>query len=486
MALGIIHLNWCNNKKMIKWKKMSNSELIKKINLADIIAFDNYSDENMSDIEYVTITSMLVDMDISSAFVSILLTIKEKKELISTLIVKEFGFLRQMIVDDGEMNVINLFDSCYILKNIKTLLDTPSMDNIIVFNSSTYSIPEQKAVLFFSEEVLLLKELLKSEMKELMCEYSDISKDDSTYERIKEVSRLLSSVVLQLNKSSKDSSIKVANAFLNSKTLEEQMLFFGKLIKANQIYTEPVAIAHNRESDENIVDVDLTNVEEESSHSSDNGVTALIEGLNKVLDRGFIDDKEREFFIGLKNEIVIANSDKNESIHECLHSIENLLGDVDERLKNNMPVSLNDEMLNDEVEELDNMQELLHQLTQKVDTLLRNVPDEDEVFGVERQLNKILSMLDKIEKKETPIINDESSSVAISKVEQLLEVVVRKIDAKGSELSDGFVTMEQFEAIDNKVNNIASMMESFSTEFGSYISNQRSITASLSKRYNLK
>lgn len=258
-----------------------------KYNLADITVLDSYSD-TLSILEYETISNSINEMDNSLALVTLLQTIKENSSLFSTIISTEIGFLQESvenipllqadtIVDDDiekveDKEVGDILKNCILLSKLKEIFeDSTKAEHIIVYNSLTESTPETKAVEYFNEEMIALRNIVREEIRSFMSQYQTIRREDASFKHIKKISYSLSNLIIRLNKLSKDSMRKSAGSFLSQKSLEDQFIFFHSFFQEHVpqgLSKAPNLLAHQsdiNEKNEEIIDAELNDVDEEAT-----------------------------------------------------------------------------------------------------------------------------------------------------------------------------------------------------------------------------
>lgn len=273
-----------------------------KYNLADVIALDSYSNI-LSIIEYETISGTIKEMENSLALVTLLQTIKENSPLFRTFISTEIGFLQDAIENNQNFQektseAVQAINNCVFLSKLKNIFeDTAKIEHIIVYNSLTESIPETKAVEYFNEEMITLRNIVREEIRALMSKYQSITRDDANFQNIKNVSYSLSKLVIRLNKLSKDTMRKSASSFLSQKNLEDQFAFFNLFFQEhvpNKFNNVPNLISHqnNNKLEADIIDAEVNDVkieaEQEENTESQNTNQEYIEEFKQSLQEVII------------------------------------------------------------------------------------------------------------------------------------------------------------------------------------------------------
>ena len=272
-----------------------------KYNLADITVLDSYSDA-LSILEYETISGSIREMDNSLALVTLLQTIKENSSLFKTIISTEIGFLQDSIEanqiiqenitetesDEPKISRIEqVIKNCVLLSKLKDIFDdSTKTEHIIVYNSLTESTPETKAVEYFNEEMIALRNIVREEIRDFMSQYQSTTRDDANFESIKDISYSLSNLIIRLNKLSKGSMRKSASSFLSQKNLEDQFAFFSLFFQEHVPHSfnkVPNLISHqesNRiEANEDIIDAEVNDAEVEDEHAK--GEDVEIQNINQ-------------------------------------------------------------------------------------------------------------------------------------------------------------------------------------------------------------
>jgi hypothetical protein len=360
-----------------------------KHNLADITALDNYSD-TLSILEYETISSPIREMENSLALVMLLQTIKENSPFFKTIISTEIGYLQESIEistkdnnkdsnENSETEAIlkteHAIDNCIFLSKLKDIFDdSTKAEHIIVYNSLTKSTPETKAVEYFNEEMIILRNIVREEIRDFMSQYQSITRSDESFKRIKDVSHSLSSLIIKLNKLSKDSMRKSASAFLSQKNIEDQFAFFGLFFQEHVprgFSKSPNLISHQEtkknESSEDIIDAEVSDVEVEYKN-----------GNNHREKTEQTEQKQVEEFTKSLQEVVCSMEKIKEDIYSIKES--NLEENAEPTIQNNIDKDKLIEEISQETKQI--LQEHEHRSEQKTAILNERIDAVDEKISV--------------------------------------------------------------------------------------------------------
>jgi len=355
-----------------------------KYNLADITVLDSYSD-TLSILEYETISGSIREMENSLALVTLLQTIKENSSLFKTIIATEIGFLQESIEDgntysenaeDSENTTISkteqIINDCVLLSKLKDIFDdSTKAEHIIVYNSLTESTPETKAVEYFNEEMITLRNIVREEIRDFMSQYQSITRDDANFESIKDISYSLSNLIIKLNKLSKDSMRKSASSFLSQKNLEDQFAFFSLFFQEHVPHgfsKVPSLISHQEtkkiESNEDIIDAEVNEAEVEYENNSE---------INDDDGREQIEQKQTEEF--------------RQSLQEVVQSIEKISEDIQAIRESNAEENLEQSSQKNIDED-----ELIEKISHKIQQNLQEHKEENEQRTV--MLHERVDMID--------------------------------------------------------------------------------------------